>query len=326
MASPSSKPESSLYVVQRSFVDFDKLVEELSHWDLDLVQLSRGAFQGELLQFGSFAKNVHITEARFGQTLLQQGGPPLGLRTIVVPATERVSFCWRGQTVTGNDLIIFPLGADLHATSRSDFHVYTCSFPEQLLASLSLSSGIEQLDVLRGDAAVIRCHEPTMKALRLNLSRLSESASPLTESNANDLRTALTSDLPTRLLSVIATAESSNAPKIQRKRLMALILAEAYIKRHAMTDIRITDIARHAQVSQRTLEYAFVERFGITPKSFLKAYRLNLARRALRSTDRKTGTITDIANGLGFWHMGQFAADYRAQFDELPSQTLNRAD
>lgn len=44
MASSSSKPESSLYVVQRSFVDFDKLVEELSHWDLDLVQLSRGAF------------------------------------------------------------------------------------------------------------------------------------------------------------------------------------------------------------------------------------------------------------------------------------------
>lgn len=166
----------------------------------------------------------------------------------------------------------------------------------------------------------------TCTSPKLDLSQLSESASPLTESNADDLRTALTSDLPTGLLSAIVAAESSNAPKIQRKRLMALVLAEAYIKRQAMTDIGITDIARHAQVSQRTLEYAFVERFGIPPKSFLKAYRLNLARRALRSTDRKTGSITDIANGLGFWHMGQFAADYRAQFDELPSQTLNRAD
>ena len=326
MANPSTQPESSVYAVQRSFNDFDKLVEEVRHWDLDLVQLSRGHFRGELLQFGCVGENVHLTTARFAQALLQEGGPPPGLRTIVVPATEKVRFCWRGQTVTGNDLIVFPLGSDLHASSQSDFHVYTCSFPEELLASLSLSMGIEQLDMLRGDAAVIRCHGTTMKALRLYLSQTSKRANPMSDSNADDLCTALTHELPTRLLSAIATAESSRAPNIQRKRLTALVQAEAYIKRHATADIGITDIARHAQVSQRTLEYAFVERFGITPKSFLKAYRLNLARRALRSTDRKTGAVTDIANGLGFWHMGQFAADYRAQFNELPSQTLDRAD
>lgn len=34
--------------------------------------------------------------------------------------------------------------------------------------------------------------------------------------------------------------------------------------------------------------------------------------------------VTDIANDWGFWHMGQFAADYRELFGELPSQTLKR--
>ncbi len=35
--------------------------------------------------------------------------------------------------------------------------------------------------------------------------------------------------------------------------------------------------------------------------------------------------IADIANRYGFWHMGQFAADYRRMFAELPSETWKRA-
>jgi len=29
-----------------------------------------------------------------------------------------------------------------------------------------------------------------------------------------------------------------------------------------------------------------------------------------------------VANAWGFWHMGQFARDYRRLFGELPSDTL----
>jgi AraC family ethanolamine operon transcriptional activator len=32
--------------------------------------------------------------------------------------------------------------------------------------------------------------------------------------------------------------------------------------------------------------------------------------------------INEIANRWGFWHMSQFAADYRRFFGELPSETL----
>ena len=34
--------------------------------------------------------------------------------------------------------------------------------------------------------------------------------------------------------------------------------------------------------------------------------------------------IIDAASRWGFWHMGQFAADYRRKFGELPSETRNR--
>ncbi|NOR23809.1 MAG: helix-turn-helix domain-containing protein [Desulforhopalus sp.] len=34
--------------------------------------------------------------------------------------------------------------------------------------------------------------------------------------------------------------------------------------------------------------------------------------------------VIDVSNVWGFWHMGQFAADYRNLFGELPSETLQK--
>jgi transcriptional regulator GlxA family with amidase domain len=76
-------------------------------------------------------------------------------------------------------------------------------------------------------------------------------------------------------------------------------------------------------VSERTLEYAFVERFGIGPKEYLNAFRLVSVRRQLRVADPRRFKVADVANAWGFWHMGQFAADYQQRFDEKPSETLH---
>jgi transcriptional regulator GlxA family with amidase domain len=32
----------------------------------------------------------------------------------------------------------------------------------------------------------------------------------------------------------------------------------------------------------------------------------------------------DVANAWGFWHMGQFARNYKRQFGELPSERYRR--
>ena len=71
------------------------------------------------------------------------------------------------------------------------------------------------------------------------------------------------------------------------------------------------------------MRYAFAEAFGVSPKSYLQSWWLNAVRREL--LHGRAGTvIADIANHQGFWHMGQFAADYRRMFGELPLATLKR--
>ena len=51
-------------------------------------------------------------------------------------------------------------------------------------------------------------------------------------------------------------------------------------------------ICRVANISERTLQYAFRDRFGIPPKSYLTALRLNGIRRDLRRADPASTRIT----------------------------------
>ena len=83
-------------------------------------------------------------------------------------------------------------------------------------------------------------------------------------------------------------------------------------------------LCEYAGVAERTLQYAFRERFGLTPAAFLTARRLASARRLLRQAETGAPSVGDIAASLGFWHLSHFATDYRRAFGELPSETLKR--
>ena len=52
--------------------------------------------------------------------------------------------------------------------------------------------------------------------------------------------------------------------------------------------------------------------------------RLRGVRIELRQSCSRRTRVADVAAQWGFWHMGQFAADYRRRFGELPSETLRR--
>jgi AraC family ethanolamine operon transcriptional activator len=79
-----------------------------------------------------------------------------------------------------------------------------------------------------------------------------------------------------------------------------------------------------ANVGERTLQYAFRERFGVSPGAFLKARRLMEVRKQLIQTHDDHRMIGEVAASVGFWHVGQLAADYRHAFGETPSETLKR--
>lgn len=84
----------------------------------------------------------------------------------------------------------------------------------------------------------------------------------------------------------------------------------------------LIELCRIAKVSERTLHKAFQESFGMPPKAYLRAMRLDAARRRL---SRGEGPVTTVAADLGLFHFGRFAVQYRTMFGEPPSETLRRA-
>jgi len=113
-------------------------------------------------------------------------------------------------------------------------------------------------------------------------------------------------------------------PPLMRLRDYAFSQALSCIKSFAGETLTVKGLAQQTGVSEKTLEKVFHQRMGIPPKEYIRTYRLNRVRQDLNMNFRPFTKIADIANKWGFWHMGQFAKDYKKMFGELPSETLKK--
>ncbi|MBW4709060.1 AraC family transcriptional regulator [Roseobacter sp. YSTF-M11] len=98
-----------------------------------------------------------------------------------------------------------------------------------------------------------------------------------------------------------------------------LRLAVEYIHGNLTEPLSLQQIATHAQMNVRTLQKGFRRRFGVTPMQFVRNARLDAAHYQLTSR-RDPPTVTTVAFGNGFSHLGRFSRDYKARFGRLPSK------
>ena len=313
------KPRPSPILLHRSFDDFDELATEAKHWDLDLRQLDRGRFDGELLQ--TAVGTILFTEARFCRSLDQRGSAPPGIRTIALPAKQDVRFNWRKKTITGNDMLIFPCNGELECISQPDFHVFTVSLPESLLQEIIAEvEACEVSELLQRET--VTCAPSTMAVLREKLRGLAISAKMVDSCLADEnLLREVESDISRLFVDALRGSHTSPTDSNGRQRDLAIERAKTFISQNTTEPLTVQDVCQAATVSERTLQYAFLEHFGITPKAYLKAVRLNGVRQELKDAESDV-SINQVAMRWGFWHMSQFAVDYRKHFGELPSQTL----
>jgi AraC family ethanolamine operon transcriptional activator len=113
-----------------------------------------------------------------------------------------------------------------------------------------------------------------------------------------------------------AVCPPSNRARVVRR-------AEEFMRTHLCDPLSVLDLCRELGVGERALHYAFQEVRGLSPMAYFKATRLNEVRRELKAASPGTTTVREVAQRWGFWHTGEFAADYRRLFGELPSQTFS---
>jgi AraC-like DNA-binding protein len=129
------------------------------------------------------------------------------------------------------------------------------------------------------------------------------------------LASALLVGLPHNYSRAFEAAQPSIAPASVRR-------AERFIEENAVNPIGLADVASAAGVSARALQMAFRRFRDTTPMAHLRALRLDMARGELARAGRNGGSVASVALAHGFGSLSRFAADYRARFQESPSDTL----
>jgi AraC family ethanolamine operon transcriptional activator len=140
-------------------------------------------------------------------------------------------------------------------------------------------------------------------------------------------RAAVQAELFETLLATLDTASSVELTHSERTRQAHSRVVRA-AEDHALSRIddplHITDLCRATGVSERTLQYAFKEVMGLSPRDYLVRLRLHRVRQALLAAPPRTSTVAVEALKWGFWHFGEFSRAYKDCFGELPSHTLRR--
>jgi len=88
---------------------------------------------------------------------------------------------------------------------------------------------------------------------------------------------------------------------------------------------RMGEICAALSVSDRLLRECCREQLRMGPSQYLSLRRMQQVHRALRSQNRETARVSEIAERYGIRDLGRFASDYRALYGELPSTTLRRS-
>jgi AraC family ethanolamine operon transcriptional activator len=309
--------------IRSSFKDFEAFAETIQGWGLDFQQLDCGHFKADLHQI--ITPNILISEAHFSRNLRQRGNPPKNMRTFVIMAEGATPFVWRRQEVDRNSFLIFPEGAELDASSLSGFHVYTLSVSEQKISERLYCEGLTVMPRLLKHGGVIEGDPVKVQSLRCFFENLTSA----TINNPDLLKKQefqehLSRELTAHVFAILSFGKERRMTLPFQKKIRLIQGIEAWLEETDYAQCSVQEICRTFQVNERTLRRVFAEWYGVPPKRYLLAIRLNCVRKELSESNSQVTQVSKIANRWGFWHMGQFAMIYRRQFGELPSGTLDR--
>jgi AraC-like DNA-binding protein len=87
----------------------------------------------------------------------------------------------------------------------------------------------------------------------------------------------------------------------------------------------VTELAAEVSLSVRSLQDGFRRSLDTTPLAYLRRLRLEKVHDQLAEAEPGSVRVTEVAARWGFVHLGRFAAAYRSEFGERPSDTVRSA-
>jgi AraC-like DNA-binding protein len=289
-------------------------------WDLDFRQL----------EAGPLAARARVTDARnctgiavhFNRSFHQLGQAPGDLICFGLPGLKLGDFIWCGASVHGGSLLNFNLTAGFDSHTPRNFHGHVIAFERERLQELAGKLRLESLldRFVQSSAA---WDSPASRRLSRRLERIHPVLARVGETSDDD-SAFYEEELGISILQILAGGDWRAADTNRTQHSWILKRSLDILADSEKLPVGVTELCRQVGTTLSTLNRVFTARFDVTPKAYIRARCLSAARDELAMAAPES-RVADIANRWGFWHMGQFARDYRAMFGELPSETLKKS-
>lgn len=312
-----------MILLDQPFDSFEELSSLTCLWNINFSQLNSEQFQSRVFQ----AKTdlMLLSHVHFGCVVEHKGATPTGMRTFALPYAGCSEFNWFGHTVDHNDLLIFPVHGANDAFSKTGFKIMTFSFPESELVKLFEDNSIHKVShFLKPYEMVKKLPKKYLDELRVLLFEFEQA---LKDTEHSEYRLSFIKTVQKQIIVTLFNVlidSKFNPQYINQKHFKLLKQVSEYIDVHIDDKICMGELCIITQVSDRTIQKIFKSFIGLTPKSYILGKKLYKVHRQLWNEKNSNVTITEIIADTGFWHMGQFAADYAKLFGELPSETIKR--
>ena len=310
-----------MLINEKTFTDFDLYANSMLKWDVEFNQLVGGQFRGYIKQI--ILPNVIVQKYYLNKSCSVRGNAPTGFYNFSLGIKSNDKTIWRGKQFRDNEIAVYPNGAEFDGVTPDDFNSFEIAISKKLLRKVSNYLGIDELDNYLKFNEICRCDPLKINRFKYLLNTLMnyKFVDPLVCPKRVFIKQA-EYEVAESLLKTIHISEPKTGYLQTDNRMNAIGKVEELIADINDDRLTVLDLCEAANVSQRTLEYAFKNKFNMTPKQYLNKIRLNKVKRILQNPDDQNTKIIDAANLYGFWHMGQFAKDYKKLFGELPSDTL----
>ena len=319
----TSVAPASIGYARSSATDAVQLSQQTSEWNFEVSQLTRGPFSADSTLLA--LDGVGLLYLTLNQTTLQRGYGPPHTVAVFIPRMGFAPVYAYGQLLEAGTCVTV-MGGELEAVTHSGyaeldlaFDMNACRTQLEALNDGSMSVKFGTTIAAPGPAWVA----DMMDRVDWLLTAVKHYGAGLSNPQ---LRTSLSDHLLAAMLRFDPSPADIDATtrRATASRRVAVRLTQEFIHARLSEPLPLSELCRHAKLKVRTLETGFREVTGLTPIAYIRSLRLNAVRRALHDASVQQRSISDIALDNGFWHLSQFATDYRKLFGETPSTTRRR--
>lgn len=293
--------------------DADLHASNLTNWQQEYDQTSRGSFYGRIVELPFDGLQVfceHTSQSLQQKCVVWPDSVWLG-----IPLSDQEESRINGLTIHENNIMCRPGDCDFQLSTPQDYDLYGLVVDRSKLIKMAAIHGVDLNWKELTECGRLGVPDKTLDEVRFLLARLlsAESRTP----------PRLQQDIVMMALLEVLKVETPQPAKTQSyyHRKSVVDNARLFLDQHLDEPVTVTQLCEVTNVSRRTLQYSFESILGVSPIQYLRISRLNGVRRSL--VQAKSGqAVSDIAALWGFWHLSQFAKDYKQLFGETPSKTL----